>query len=314
MSPDHDRDLDAASRDRHGGRDHSRTREGAAPTGMEAPLGLDARPEPGARTAAWVAVTGAGRHGGHPAARGAIARMQGAAGNAAVAGLLGARAVEAAATDARATRRAGPTLRHAGGADSPDKASDSDSPPGSAGPTEGATRLDEETAPAQPAPTSSSTKVGPPSASTYTVSGTLREAANAVAARPEAGATITTPDMIMPADDSWPTHVQVTVTQVVVLPEWDGKAAAIQEQRNEWDRFKAAITAHENGHVGKDVKAFANAHGKVKAKKTRAEGEAEFDAIIAQANTDNNTYDADTDHGRPATNINPNLGEVTKVP
>lgn len=118
----------------------------------------------------------------------------------------------------------------------------------------------------------------------------------------------------MPLDDSWPTHVQVTVTQVVLLPEWDGKAAATQNQRNEWDRFKAAIAAHENGHVAKDVKAFANAHVKVKAKKTRAEGEAEYDAIITQANTANDTYDADTDHGRPATNINPNLGEVTKVP
>jgi hypothetical protein len=236
--------------------------------------------------------------------RSSVIRMQGAAGNAAVAGLLGPRE-----GGARPTRRAGPALLHSGGSDvpgtEPNAAGDEDKAP---------IPLDDETAPAKPAPTSSSTKVGPPTAGSYTVSGTLREAANAVAARPEAGATITTPDMNMPLDGSWPTHVQVTVTQVVLLPEWDGKAAATQNQRNEWDRFKAAITAHENGHVAKDVKAFANAHVKVKAKKTRAEGEAEFDAIITQANTDNDTYDADTDHGRPATNINPNIDEVTKVP
>jgi hypothetical protein len=241
-----------------------------------------------------------------PRLRSSVARLQGAAGNAAVAGLLGSRE-----GGARATRRVRTTLLHSGGSDmpgtEPDAAGDADKAPIPLGDVEDA-------APAKPAPTSSSTKVGPPSASSYTVSGTLRQAANAVAARPEAGATITTPDMNMPADDSWPTHVQVTVTQVVLLPEWDGKAAATQNQRNEWDRFKAAITAHENGHVAKDVKAFANAHVKVKAKKTRAEGEAELDAIITQANTDNDGYDADTDHGRPATNINPNIDEVTKVP
>jgi len=306
MSQIHDRDLEAAAPERGRDHDHGRGRESEAPTGAEARLGLQARSDPGGPPGAWDAVLGTGRRGGEPVMRSSVARLQGAAGNAAVAGLLGSRE-----GGARATRRARTTLLHSGGSDmpgtEPDAAGDADKAPIPLGDVEDA-------APAKPAPTSSSTKVGPPSASSYTVSGTLRQAANAVAARPEAGATITTPDMNMPADDSWPTHVQVTVTQVVLLPEWDGKAAATQNQRNEWDRFKAAITAHENGHVAKDVKAFANAHVKVKAKKTRAEGEAEFDAIITQANTDNDGYDADTDHGRPATNINPNIDEVTKVP
>ena len=267
---------------------------------------LGAPSPPGEVAGTWGTLARAGHRGGMPRLRSSVARLQGAAGNAAVAGPLGPRE-----GGVRSTRRVGATLHHSGDSDvpgtEPDAAGDADKAP---------IPLDdvEDTAPAKPPPTSSSTKVGPPSASSYTVSGTLREAANAVAARREAGATITTPDVNMPLDDSWPTHVQVTVTQVVLLPEWDGKAAATQNQRNEWDRFKAAITAHENGHVAKDVKAFANAHVKVKAKKTRAEGEAEYDAIIAQANTDNHTYDADTDHGRPATNINPNIDEVTKVP
>ena len=306
MSQIHDRDLEAAAPERGRDHDHGRGRESEAPTGAEAHLRPQARSDPGGPPGAWDAVLGTGRRGGEPVMRSSVARLQGAAGNAAVAGLLGSRE-----GGARATRRARTTLLHSGGSDmpgtEPDAAGDADKAPIPLGDVEDA-------APAKPAPTSSSTKVGPPSASSYTVSGTLRQAANAVAARPEAGATITTPDVNMPLDDSWPTHVQVTVTQVILLPEWDGKAAATQNQRNEWDRFKAAITAHENGHVAKDVKAFANAHAKVKAKKTRAEGEAEFDAIITQANTDNDTYDADTDHGRPATNINPNIDEVTKVP
>ena len=117
----------------------------------------------------------------------------------------------------------------------------------------------------------------------------------------------------MVTGDGWPSHVQVTVTQVVELPEWDGKAAATQGQRNEWDRFKAAITAHENGHVAIDKTAYANAHGKIRAKKTREAANAEYDTIVAKDQADNDTYDGDA-HGRPATNINPNIDEVTKVP
>jgi hypothetical protein len=307
---DHDIEADAPARARDLDRDRDVERGPASDVATRSSPGgrtdLGAPSPPGEVAGDWGTLMRVGHRGGMPRFRSSVARLQGAAGNAAVAGLLGPRE-----GGARATRRVGPTLIHAGGSDvpgtEPNAAGDEDKAPI---PLDGV----EDTAPAKPPPTSSSTKVGPPSASSYTVSGTLREAANAVAARPEAGATITTPDMNMPADDRWPTHVQVTVTQVVVLPEWDGKTAATQDQRDEWDRFKAAITAHENGHVAKDVKAFANAHVKVKAKKTRAEGEAEFDAIITQANTDNDTYDADTDHGRPATNINPNLGEVTKIP
>jgi len=312
MSPVRDRDLDTAAR----GRDLRRVRDGAAPTGMEAPLGLDARPDPGAHPAAWAAVTGAGRHGGHPGVHGSVARLQAWAGNAAVAGLLGARAAGAVATDARATRRVGPTLRHAGGADVPGADPSAPGPLGTEGPANDADALDDEGGgPALPPPTSSSTTVGPPTASSYTVSGTLRQAAESVAARPEAGQTLTSPVLNMAPPGKWPTHVQVIVGQAVQLPEWDGKASATQNQRNEWDRFKAAITAHEAGHVSTDVKAFANAHVKIRAQPTRAKGSEEFDTIGTQADTDNDSFDARTDHGRNAgTNINPNIDEVTKVP
>ena len=307
MSWIHDRDVEAAVPEHV--RDLDRgpvSRVGAGP-GAGALPGLEAAPGFGEVPGSWSALTDGGRRGGHPSVRGALSRLQSAAGNAAVAGLL-----EQRASEARRAQRVGPTLRHAGDVDAPDRASGSSSPRDVAEPAEGATPLDDEDA--VPAPTSSFTKVGPPSPSSYTVSGTLRQAAEAVAARPEAGATITQPFLNMAPDGRWPTHVQVTVTQVVVLPEWDGKASATQNQRNEWDRFKAAITAHENGHVATDVKAFANAHVKIKAKKSRPEGETEFDTIATQSDTDNGSFDAKTDHGRPATNINPNIDEVTKVP
>jgi hypothetical protein len=314
MSPVHDRDLETATRDRHGGPELSPVREGEAAPGPG--LGLDACPDPGAHPAAWVAVTGAGRHGGHPALRGSVARLQARAGNAAVAGLLGARTVGAVAADARPTRRAGPTQRHGGGVDAPGSEPSAPIPLGTEEPADDPNRLEDEGGgPALPPPTSSSTTVGPPTRSSYTVSGTLRQAAEAVAARPEAGQTLTSPVLNMAPPGKWPTHVQVIVGQAVQLPEWDGKASATQNQRSEWDRFKAAITAHEEGHVSTDVKAYANAHGKIRAKPTRAEGEAEFDTITTTADTDNATFDTRTDHGRnTGTNINPNIDEVTKVP
>src|SRR5487761_2322458 len=220
--------------------------------------------------------------------RSLVTELQAAAKNAAIAGLLGQRA-----SGAGATRRAGPALRHAGDADVPGSDPDTAVPLGSDAP---APLDDPGQAPAVPAPTTSFTKVGPPTNTTYTVSGTLRQAAEAVGARPEAGATTTTPDMNM--GDGWPAQVQVTVDQVVDLPEWG---------------FKAAITAHENGHVAVDKTSFANAHVKIRAKKTRDDATAEFDRIVAQADADNGNYDGDA-HGRPATNINPNIDEVTKVP
>jgi len=306
MSPHADREIEAAVP----GRGNGPGLDVESQAGARAPISGRAEEDPGRGVAgapgAWTAITEVGRRGGRQVTRDWVAGLQAGAGNAAVARLL-----RTPAADDRSTRRVGPTLRHAGDIDVPGSQPGAALPPG----TDAPTPLDNPAqAPATSAPTTSFTKVGPPTHSSYTVSGTLRQAANAVAARPEAGATTTTPDMNM-AEGSWPAHVQVTVTQAVELPEWDGKTAATQNQRNEWDRFKAAITAHENGHVATDVKAFANAHVRIKARKTRAEGNTEFDTIIAQANTDNTTFDTSNDHGRNAgTNINPNIDEVTKVP
>jgi heat shock protein HslJ len=244
--------------------------------------------------------------GGGSAVRRSVLRLQAQAGNAAVAALVGRRA-----NGGGGRQRTGPVLRHAAGADVTDtQESLPATGPGSETPLEEPAQV-----PAAPVPTSSFTKVGPPTRSSYTVSGTLRQAAEAVAARPEAGATIVTPVMDMADNGTRPTHVQVTVSQAVELPDWDGKAAATQNQRNEWDRFKAAITTHENGHVATDVTSFANAHVKVKAKPTVAEGDTEWNRIVGQATTDNDAFDAGNDHGRSAgTKINPNIDEVTKVP
>ncbi len=294
-APEHIRDQDLG-----------RPSRGAVGRGAEARFPVDAHPA-GEVRGGWSAVLGTGRRGGHPVMRRSFAQLGAAAGNTAVTSLLGTRE-----SDARGARRVGPTLHHAADADVLGSEVAGAAQPGSSEPAplgEGGQ------ASAPPAPTTSFTKVGPPTKGSYTVSGSLRQAAEAVGARKEAGATLTTPDLVAAENGTRMTQAQVTVTQVVELPEWDGKASATQNQRAEWDRFKAAITAHEAGHVAVDVKAFAGAHTKILAKKTTAESNTEFDTITGQADTANATFDTSTDHGRNAgTKINPNIDEVTKVP
>jgi len=305
----HDHDLEAMA-ERDGALDPGRARDIGSRPDLEARRETTVISASGGPPGILDALSRTGRRGGAAAARRSVARLQAAAGNAAVAGLLGT------SPDAHASRRVGLTFHHAGGADVLGAEPSAPVALGTGEPADDTTPLEDEGgAPVLPPPTSSSTTVGPPTSSSYTVSGTLRQAAEAVAARPEAGQTLTSPVLNMAPAGKWPVHVQVIVGQAVLLPEWDGKASATQNQRNEWDRFKAAITAHEVGHVSTDVKAYANAHGKIRAKPTRAEGNEEFDTISTQADTDNVAFDVRTDHGRnQGTSINPNIDEVTKVP
>lgn len=163
------------------------------------------------------------------------------------------------------------------------------------------------------------THVGPPTSSTYNVSGSLRDAANAVAGRTEAGSVTATPSSdteTWTPDDGSETisAARVTVAQVVELPTWTDKSSATTNQQAEWDRFHAAITTHEAGHVSTDKTSFAGAHSTMVGQ-SPTDGDAKLDAATAKAKTDNETYDTTTSHGlTQGTGINPNIDEVTKVP
>jgi hypothetical protein len=171
------------------------------------------------------------------------------------------------------------------------------------------------------------TKVGPPSDAPYTVTGTLRKASEAVAARPEAGSVTTTPsldtDPPKVAKDGTQTvpAARVTVDQVRALPVWESREGPASNegeptanQEAEWSRFSAAIAKHEAGHVAKDQAAFANAHMAIKGK-SPTDADTAFDNISDKATADNDAYDVGNDHGRnEGTTINPNIDEVTKVP
>jgi uncharacterized protein DUF922 len=168
-------------------------------------------------------------------------------------------------------------------------------------------------------PGGSWTMVGPPTPAHYDVSGSLRTVANAIAARKEAGSvtpTMTTDTTTWepPGGTEKVKEARVTVDQVLELPNWTDKANATANQQKEWDRFFAAITTHENGHVAIDKTSFAGTHSKMIGQ-TPADAKTKADAVEAQATTDNDTYDTTNGHGvKQGTGINPNIDEVTKVP
>jgi hypothetical protein len=170
-----------------------------------------------------------------------------------------------------------------------------------------------------PTPGASWTKIGPVTNSTYAVSGSLRSVANAIAARTEAGSVTSTPsqDTETYAPDGGTekvTAARVTVTQAMELPSWTDKANATKGQQAEWDRFFAAITTHENGHVALDKTAYDSVHTKMVGQTPKGADE-KLDAAEAKATTDNATYDTNNGHGvKQGTGINPNIDEVTKVP
>ncbi len=163
------------------------------------------------------------------------------------------------------------------------------------------------------------THVGPSTPSSYTVSGSLRDVANAVAARTEAGSVTATPSS---DTETWTPDggteqiiaARVTIDQVVELPTWSDKSSATAKQQAEWDRFHSAITTHEAGHVSTDKASFAGAHARMVGK-APTDGDTALDSVAAKATTDNDAYDGSTNHGlTQGTGINPNIDEVTKVP
>jgi len=269
----------------------------------------------------WTGHALAGSRGAGPAIGRAIASLQATAGNGAVVQLLAsgfsthhpAAPERQQATHAAASREAA----NPGAANTRPvvQAADDETPIPAAGEEVGAVPLGG----GAPTPGPSWTKIGPPKPASFTVSGTLRQVATALEARPEAGATITSSDLdretyAPQGGQERITAARFTVFQTVELPTWTDRATATANQQAEWNRFSAAIAAHEAGHVATDKKSYSNAHTKI-LRTTPAEGDTTWKNLDDKATKDNQTFDAGNDHGRKAgTNINANIDEVTKVP
>ncbi|MEH2225940.1 eCIS core domain-containing protein [Nostoc sp.] len=91
-------------------------------------------------------------------------------------------------------------------------------------------------------------------------------------------------------------EADVLVTETKAMPVWTELDQQCEPVKKEWARFYSALDTHENGHISIDEKAFKDLHKKLLGKTTSASDKI-FNDTYAQANTDNNTYDATTKHG-----------------
>jgi hypothetical protein len=142
---------------------------------------------------------------------------------------------------------------------------------------------------------------------TYAVSGTLLEAANTLAARTEAGSvTSQFSDIYYETSDAGIVRIaNITVSETINLPTWSGYASGSTAEKAEWDRFRAALAAHEDRHVAIDRQHFTNIH-RLLVGKTQTRADEIINEKETAATTANDAFDTQTDHGRNAgTTINP---------
>jgi hypothetical protein len=142
---------------------------------------------------------------------------------------------------------------------------------------------------------------------TYSVGGTLLEAANTLAARTEAGsATSQFSDIYYETSEAGIVRIaNITVTETVNLPTWSGYASGTTAEKAEWDRFRAALAAHEDRHVAIDRQHFTNIH-RLLVGRTQTRANEIITEKETAATTANDEFDTQTDHGRNAgTTINP---------
>lgn len=89
----------------------------------------------------------------------------------------------------------------------------------------------------------------------------------------------------------------VTVKMRVTMPRWSGYGTARQAERDEWDRFCAALRTHEQGHIGLVHERLAGIDARLVGKSvdeaTRA-WQNELDTLRSASDS----YDDTTDHGR----------------
>jgi predicted secreted Zn-dependent protease len=103
--------------------------------------------------------------------------------------------------------------------------------------------------------------------------------------------------------------VTVTVATRITMPEWSGYGSASQAEKDEWDRFLAALQSHEQGHIDLVSQHLSNIDERMTGQSLNGAistwKEALGDLALAS-----DAYDRESDHGRNQGTII-NLGVVT---
>lgn len=153
-----------------------------------------------------------------------------------------------------------------------------------------------------PTPTRSGTDIQVVEADPFPVSGTLRQVAHQLEARQEAGSvTSQVADVYHEAArEEGPTKlVAITVVETRLMPTWTNRSDRPEAEQREWDRFYAALMAHEQRHIEIDREVFTNLHRRCLRKSVARMNEI-IDEAIAEANRLNKEFDTTTNHGKSA--------------
>lgn len=126
---------------------------------------------------------------------------------------------------------------------------------------------------------------------------TLAAVADTVAGMDEAGKTEWFPSYVTTTTGSVVSGVTVMVKTKVTMPQWSGYADAAQSEKNEWDRFCAALRAHEEGHLNLITEQLSNVDRRLIGGSFAQAAQAWREALSALSSA-SDAYDSSTDHGR----------------
>lgn len=126
---------------------------------------------------------------------------------------------------------------------------------------------------------------------------TLAAVAQTVAGMDEAGKTEWFPTYVTTTTGDVVSDATVSVRTKVTMPQWTGYADAAQSEKTEWDRFCAALRAHEQGHLDLVTEQLSDVDHRLIGGSSAEAAQAWREALTALSSA-SDTYDTSTDHGR----------------
>lgn len=136
---------------------------------------------------------------------------------------------------------------------------------------------------------------------------TLATVAQTIAGMTEAGKTEWYPSYVTSTTGDVVSDATVTVKTKVTLPQWSSYDSASQSDQTEWDRFCAALRAHEQGHLDLVTQQLSGVDQQMIGQSS-ADADRTFQSTLAALAAASDSYDVSNDHGRTAgtiINVNP---------
>ncbi len=124
---------------------------------------------------------------------------------------------------------------------------------------------------------------------------TLAAVAAVISRQDEAGKAEWFPTYALTADD--PPAVTVTVKTKITMPRWPEYGSAAQAEKDEWDRFFAALQTHEQGHIDLVKQQLSGIDDQMTGNSPDAAKQIWGNAL-RDLQSASDSYDTQTDHGR----------------